>query len=249
MSKEYINEPAWYSYMGPYKGIHPAYYENNDYSWVSETESRYPEFKEGLEKYLKSHGEHMIPYFLKTLPTKYGNWKMAPFFFWGKRIDESCDAAPEVEAFLKTIPGLLTATVSWLEPNTEIKAHYGDSNVMIRAHLGLKIPAGLPECGLEVCGEQRGWEEGKWILFCDAQYHRAWNNTDEVRYVLIADIIHPHFLKDQEDICLNVHSLLRLQQIEMRHNFVQKLPGFVRGIIRHILKEGFRFKILTPKRD
>ncbi|TND09666.1 MAG: aspH [Bacteroidetes bacterium] len=246
--KDYLDEKPWYSYMGGvYKGKYPAYFNPADYDWVKQSEAEFGPFKIALEKYLNQLGDNLQPYFLRTLPSKPGGWKITTFYFWGKRVNESCDAAPEVEAYLKKIPGLLSASVSWLDPQTNIAPHYGDSNAMFRCHLGISIPEPFPACGLEVNGEKRGWEEGKWLLFCDAHYHSAWNNTDKPRYIIIADVIHPHFEKRRREICMNVHSLLRLQQIEMRHAFVSKLPGKVRGIIRRICKLGFEMGLLQPR--
>lgn len=248
-AKDYLSEEPWYSYMGGvYKGKHPPYFEPSDYEWVRQTEAEFPAFKAALEKYIDSLGGKMDPYFLRTLPSKPGGWKITTFYFWGERVAESCDAAPEVEAFLKKIPGLLGASISWLDPQTNIAPHYGDSNAMIRCHLGVHIPEPFPACGLEVGGEKRGWEEGKWLMFCDAHYHAAWNNTDKPRYIIIADVIHPHFAHRKREICMNVHSLIRLQQLEMRWGFVAKLPGKIRGIIRRTYKKGFELGWLKPRK-
>lgn len=242
-----INEPEWYSYKGVYRGNYPAYFNRADYDWVAASEARFPAFESAFHQYVKSHSKELQPYFLKELPTTPESWQLANFYFWGIRNNKACTLSPEMDDFFRSIPGLLSASISKLSAHAEIKPHYGDSNVMIRAHLGVVVPAGLPLCGLEVQGEQRGWDKGKWLLFCDAHYHRAWNNSEEDRYVIIADIIHPHFAHRKDEICRNIFSLMKLQQLGQKYPLAYRLPGFIRGGIRHFYKWCYYLGILDPK--
>ena len=68
------------------------------------------------------------------------------------------------------------AGFSALLPNTHIDLHNGYagySDQVLRAHLGLRVPAG---CEIAVHGEKRSWKAGKWLIFDDTLYHEAWNN-------------------------------------------------------------------------
>lgn len=236
-SKLHFDEEPWYSYQGgEYNGSLAAYYDPTDFDWVPSTEKQFPAFRKHLETYLNGVSGKMEPYFLRSLMSKENSWKVKSFFGWGQRIDETCDQAPEVEKFFKSIPGMVSASVSLLEANTSIAPHYGDSSAVFRCHLGIRIPAGLPDCGLEVNNESKAWEEGKWTIFCDAVYHRAWNNTNEPRYIVMMDVLRPEFISQKRNVCSNVLSLLHLQKLEIRFPSLKKMSGFGRGIVRVCLK-------------
>ncbi|MGL4597568.1 MAG: aspartyl/asparaginyl beta-hydroxylase domain-containing protein [Bacteroidia bacterium] len=239
-------EPLWFSYMngGKYNGHLPAYYKPEEFSWVAETEKEFTSLKQSIETYLQKHGKSIEPYFLKRLMSEPDSWRVKDFFFWGNRNNESCDDAPEIEAFFKKIPGLVSASISLLHAGAEVTPHCGDTNTVVRGHLGLTIPAGLPACGFEVAGEKRAWLEGKWLLFTDAHEHRAWNHATEPRAILIIDVLQPHLINSKKNICSNSLSLIRLQQLELKNKFVRNLPGPIRGMIRYAYKFGFYFNLL-----
>jgi beta-hydroxylase len=85
------------------------------------------------------------------------------------------------------IPGHGAAGFSVLHPGTRIKPHTGYAGQFLRCHVGLRIPAG--DCGLQVGGETRTWEEGKAIVFDDRLTHAAWNMTTEARIILLVDFV------------------------------------------------------------
>lgn len=79
-----------------------------------------------------------------------------------------------------------------LEPGTYLVPHFGPSNEQITCHLGLRIPeVGLDVLGISVGGERRRWEVGKWVCFEDSFEHYVWNDANESRVVLLANILHP----------------------------------------------------------
>lgn len=84
------------------------------------------------------------------------------------------------------VPGRTpSAMFSALQPKTRIPPHTGVSNARLVVHLPLIIP---PGCGFRVGAETRPWEVGKAWVFDDTLDHEAWNDSDEVRVILIADI-------------------------------------------------------------
>ncbi len=227
----------WYSYKGgSYAGSQPAFFDPINFTWLDQTAAKFPFWKAEIESYIQHHEENLQQYFNNELSSKKSAWKVEPFYSWGIRNDISCNKCPNLDAFFKTIPGLTSAAISWLDAGTEIYPHHGDTNAIIRAHLGIFIPAQIPDCGIQVKDETRSWQEGQWLLFCDAHKHRAWNNTTLPRCVLIVDILLPTFKNKQAEIFKNVRSLHALQQLEKRHPVIKKLPSKIRGIIRHLLK-------------
>jgi aspartyl/asparaginyl beta-hydroxylase (cupin superfamily) len=227
----------WYSYMGgSYHGPLPSFYDELKWEWLKEAEKLFPVLKSEIETLLSAKNNSLEPYFNSSLASGKGKWEVLNFYFWGKAEEKNCAACPELDRQLKKIPGLLTAIVSRLAPHTEIHPHVGDTNMIARCHLGLIIPAKLPDCGIDVNNEQRSWEEGKWIVFCDAYTHSAWNRTDQPRFVLIVDVVLPEFAEQTKEIAANVRSLLKLQKLIGRKSWIGKLPGPVLGVIRHFYK-------------
>lgn len=248
MSKQQATEKErpWYSYQGGiYRGAMPAFYPAEDFEWTKRGKELFPVISEEIGKLISENEKILQPYFHEGLITKKGSWKGLSFFLWNKKFKENCARCPKTIEFISSIPGMSSASLSILDPQADILPHYGDTNTVIRAHFGLKIPDGLPACGIEVNGEARAWQEGEWIVFCDAHLHRAWNQTNERRYVLIIDVLHPEYEPQREDVCNNVRSLHALQRLEKRFPFVLRLPGKIRGIIRRTLKYGIFTGIIS----
>jgi aspartyl/asparaginyl beta-hydroxylase (cupin superfamily) len=84
------------------------------------------------------------------------------------------------------VPGRTpSAMFSALRPHTKIPPHHGVSNARLVVHLPLIVP---PGCGFRVGSETRPWEVGQAWVFDDTIQHEAWNDSDELRVILIADI-------------------------------------------------------------
>lgn len=230
-------ELPWYSYQGGvYRGSMPAYFDRSGFEWTYLNRALFSELSSEINTLIQENENILEPYFHEGLITKKGSWKGLSFVLWDRSFPENGNRCPKTMAFLKSIPGLTSASLSVLDAQADILPHYGDTNTVVRAHLGLQVPASLPECGLEVNGIQRSWVEGEWILFCDAHLHRAWNKTNKRRYVLIVDVLHPEYTQQRKEICDNVRSLHSLQRMEKKFPTVVRLPGKIRGVIRRALK-------------
>ncbi len=232
----------WYSYKGvPYHGDCPAYYDLSSKKWFAELTNNLEKIKSLVLNYLKQEGIEIEKYFNTELVTGKENWKVSPFLFWGKRNEKNISKGKELYALFENISGLTGLSISILPPQTSVKPHYGDTDAVYRIHIPVKIASALPVCGLKVNGIEKSWEQNELLVFCDAQLHEAWNHSSETRIVLIADVLREEYLHEQKNICLNVLSLLRLQQITASHKWVDSLPGIVKGMLRIILKTTLRF--------
>lgn len=80
------------------------------------------------------------------------------------------------------------ALFSLLKPGTRIPPHTGVSNARLLVHLPLIIP---PGCGFRVGNQVREWLPGQALVFDDTIEHEAWNDSDQLRVVMIFDIWHP----------------------------------------------------------
>ena len=107
------------------------------------------------------------------------------------------------------IPGRApSAFFSMLSPHTRIPPHTGVTNTRAIIHLPLIVP---PNCGFRVGGETREWVEGSPFAFDDTIEHEAWNDSDEMRAVLIFDVWNPHLSEEERaviaDYCLAIDNL------------------------------------------
>jgi hypothetical protein len=127
-------------------------------------------------------------------PGRVGAWSMIPLIRNGRVVEEFASSCPRTMQLaraldLPDIP-LISPSLyfSVLEPNSRIEPHIGITNARIIAHFPLIVPE---DCGFRVGGEMRRWEPGKALIFDDMTTHEAWNDSDRIRVVLIADLWRP----------------------------------------------------------
>ena len=80
------------------------------------------------------------------------------------------------------------AMFSLLAPGTHIPPHTGVSNSRLVCHLPLIVP---PHCRFRVGATTREWRAGEAFVFDDTIEHEAWNDSDQLRVVLILDLWPP----------------------------------------------------------
>jgi beta-hydroxylase len=164
------------------------------FGWVPQLEGAWRDIRAELD-HLLEHPED-IPAFHQLSPdqkriSKGDNWKTFGFYVYGKRVDDNCAVCPRTAAALAAIPGMRTAMFSILKPRYHITPHRGPTRAVIRAHLGLKVPADWQRVWIRVDKEILHWHEGKVVLFDDTYEHEVLNDTDETRAVLFIDIDRP----------------------------------------------------------
>ena len=87
---------------------------------------------------------------------------------------------------------------STLHGKSYIKPHTGPMNLRLRIHLPLIVPSDTKpdafskhpktKCGLRVGDQIRTWKEGKAVVLDDSYEHEVWNETKDVRVLLLLDI-------------------------------------------------------------
>jgi aspartyl/asparaginyl beta-hydroxylase (cupin superfamily) len=123
------------------------------------------------------------------------DWAALHLWRHGERSEEACRRCPETAAALAGMPlaqvprRMPTAFFSVLRPRTHLPAHQGVSNARAIIHLPLIVPRG---CRFRVGGESREWRVGEAWAFDDTIEHEAWNDSDELRAILIFDTWNPH---------------------------------------------------------
>ncbi|MGZ4048094.1 MAG: aspartyl/asparaginyl beta-hydroxylase domain-containing protein [Bacteroidia bacterium] len=223
----------WYSFAenGKYTGSEPAFFDVQKKKWGALFENNYAQILNEFTKIIESRDKNIVPYFNQTLANKAENWTVFPLYQWGKKQNENCEKCPETTRIIESISSMTTCSFSILKPQTTIKPHFGDSNVMYRCHFTLRCKGELPEIGMRVKDQQISWKEGQLFAFCDAHEHEVWNKTNDERWVLIIDILREEFEADKKKICAEVNATLWWQLKFQNFYFLKHLPKWSRKLL------------------
>ena len=187
------------------------FFDREDFPWLGAIEDATDDIRAELLDVLKAAPESLEPYITTkqtpgVTPQKDaggGVWRelndsprWSSYFFWqeGRPYPENIARCPKTVAALNAWPRCdlprtgPTAMFSLLAPKTRIPPHTGVTNARVVVHIPLIVPT---DCGFRVGAETRPWELGKALVFDDTIEHEAWNNSDQLRAVLIIDIWNP----------------------------------------------------------
>ncbi|MGK6325242.1 aspartyl/asparaginyl beta-hydroxylase domain-containing protein [Sphingomonas sp. DT-51] len=119
--------------------------------------------------------------------------KWRSFFFeaHGYEVVANKAKCPNTAAMLDDIPDLVTAFFSVMDAGTHVPRHKGFSKALLNIHLGLRVPAGVEECRIEVENQTRGWANGEILMFDESFPHEVWNDSDKSRAILFIQVLRP----------------------------------------------------------
>lgn len=181
------------------------------FAWVAALEAATPAIRAEFDRVWLQPED--IPAFHQISPdqariSKGSSWKTYALAIFGQPVRENCAQCPDTAAVLAALPGLQNAWFSILAPGYHIPPHRGPTRALVRAHLGLRVPAARERCWIRVDHARYAWREGECVLFDDTYEHEVRNDTGEYRAVLFLDIDRP---MDRLGRCFN-RGLLRLMQ-------------------------------------
>lgn len=127
------------------------------------------------------------------------------FFLWknGAVVEENAVRCPKTLRALQRVPVCRIAgrtpsiLFSRLRPGARIPPHNGYINTRLICHLPLIVPEG---CRFRVGNEMREWKTGKCWAFDDTIEHEAWNNSAEMRVILIFEIWRPELSEEERTL-------------------------------------------------
>jgi aspartyl/asparaginyl beta-hydroxylase (cupin superfamily) len=211
-------------------GIHypflPAdeFFDDRHFPWFAQLAAQTAAIRAELEALIADPGAELIPYVRMEKGVSGSQWDplnnnldWSACFLWeyGRPNAPVLERCPRTAAALAALPGARipgrapSAFFSMLKPRTRIPPHTGVTNTRAIVHLPLIVP---PRCGFRVGGETREWEVGKPFAFDDTIEHEAWNDSDQLRAVLIFDVWNPHLSRDEQaivaDYCGMIDSLV-----------------------------------------
>jgi aspartyl/asparaginyl beta-hydroxylase (cupin superfamily) len=218
-----------------YNGSEPYFYRKGDYPWVQTLEDNWSVIAEEFEKVIS--GKQSIELSSSNPPylSNPDAWKNIYFWNFMWQNHGNCKRFPKTFELLRSIPNLTFAEFTVLEPQSQILPHIGETNTTIRGHLGIDIPAPLPDAGILVGDEKRSWENGKTVLFSDAHRHTVWNNTDGRRFVLVFDVIRDEFAGNKTWVSAQCLSALTIKAIDEKRPLFKRLPRLLLGLFHQVI--------------
>jgi aspartyl/asparaginyl beta-hydroxylase (cupin superfamily) len=217
------NEAPHFRIYGDYVGREPAFWDADDFPWVETLRRAFPVVREEFEDHVRRRGRALRPNRIAD-DVQLTGWLGVNFFTCLRRYERNCRAFPRTVAMLESIPNLCSAFLNLLEPHSYLPPHFGEANLFHRAHLGVVVPGGVDECGMEVDGERHGWTEGEVFVFNDARRHHVWNRSDRPRVVLIVDVLKPQYGEATARTCGRVLGSIALMYLHSRIATLRRLP-------------------------
>jgi aspartyl/asparaginyl beta-hydroxylase (cupin superfamily) len=197
--RRYDSQPALFHYQG----LAPvSFFERSEFPWLDAIEAATADIRaeflavaaqdQGFTPYINYGEDQPLAQWAEL--NKSLSWSAFRLIDNGAVVEENAARCPRTMAALRGAPQpdqpgrTPSAMFSVLKPRTRIPPHTGVSNVRLVTHLPLIVP---PGCGFRVGNDVREWVEGKAWVFDDTIDHEAWNDSDQLRVVLIFDVWHP----------------------------------------------------------
>jgi aspartate beta-hydroxylase len=196
----YHQEPTHYRYPS----LADVEYFDHAYAALKERlRQAVPDISAEFEALAAAHGDRQQPYvnFAPGQPVGQWSalnrspaWNALHLIRYGDYDPVNAPACPRtIAAFAgeeqAKIPGLgPNLMFSLLAPRTHIPPHHGVANFRVVCHLPLIVP---PGCRFRVGADVREWRVGEPWIFDDTIEHEAWNDSDQLRVVLIGDLWRP----------------------------------------------------------
>ena len=199
-TRHFHQEPSDFQYPGlPEFEFH----DRSLFPELGELERHAGEIREEFETLIAAEAAHVVPYtqYPERVPLRQWKelnnnprWSAIHLLQNGRRVEANARHCPATMALLAKLPqphvhgASPNAMFSLLAPRTRIPPHTGVANTRLVCHLPLIVP---PQCGFRVGETVREWRVGEAFVFDDTIEHEAWNESDELRVVLICDLWPP----------------------------------------------------------
>jgi hypothetical protein len=205
----FIQQPTFLTF--PYL---PAlqFYPRREFPWLAALEAAADDIRSELLGVLAEDTAGLEPYIAYPDGVPIDQWaelnrssRWSAYFLWrmGAPEAEHLARCPRTAAALEQVPQPQVtdhapgAFFSLLQPKTRIPPHTGVTNTRLTVHLPLVVP---PGCRFRVGSETREVRAGAAWVFDDTIEHEAWNDSDQVRAILIFDIWNPYLTESEREL-------------------------------------------------
>ena len=189
-----------------------AFYDRKAFPWLAAVEAKTDAIRDELRGLLLRRSGDFTPYVNRPPGAPLDDWvalngstQWSVLFLWddGAPLEDNCRQCPETTAVMRAAPladvpnAAPNVFFSCVAPHTHIPPHTGVSNTRLIVHLPLVVP---DNCRFRVGNEIREWRVGEALIFDDTIEHEVWNDSDELRVVLIFDIWNPFLTEVERDL-------------------------------------------------
>jgi aspartyl/asparaginyl beta-hydroxylase (cupin superfamily) len=186
------------------------FFETDGLDWVAKLEAAGPAIRaellalfgeeDGFTPYVEAHPDRPNRgHALLNDP----RWSALHLWQAGHVVPEQAERCPVTMAVLERMPmpriagRSPMALFSLLRARTHIPPHTGMLNTRLICHLPLIVP---DRCRLRVGADIREVEPLKAMLFDDSIEHEAWNDSDEIRVVLLFEVWRPELDASEQSL-------------------------------------------------
>ena len=115
-------------------------------------------------------------------------WKS--FFFEGYGYESTANKArcPKLVNAIDSIPGVVVAFLSIMEPGTHVPLHRGLTKSWLNCHLPLILPDDGKRCEIAIDDQVHQWRYGEWLVFDETYPHEVWNESNQPRVMLLLQV-------------------------------------------------------------
>ena len=117
-------------------------------------------------------------------------WKSFYLKLYNHKLPSAYECAPKTMELLNQVPSLNLALFALLMPGKKLSDHHDPFAYTVRYSLGLVTP-NSEKCGLDIDGDKYIWKDGDSIIFDETYCHNAYNDSDQIRLILMTDIDRP----------------------------------------------------------
>ncbi len=199
-TRHFHQEPSHFHFPGL---AEVEFHDRSQFPGLDELEARTGEIRAEFEALVASEAAELVPYiqYPDNVPLRQWKelnrnkqWTAIHLVQNGRRVEANARHCPRTLEAVAAFPqpevegASPNAMFSLLAPRTRIPPHTGVANTRLVCHLPLIVP---PDCGFRVGGTTVEWTEGQAFVFDDTIEHEAWNDSDQLRVVLIFDLWAP----------------------------------------------------------
>jgi aspartate beta-hydroxylase len=140
------------------------------------------------------------------------DWRMFIIKAYGVEVPENKARCPVLSGIVEAVPEVLSASYSFMAPGKHIPAHRGPFRGVLRFYLALSMPRladGRPGAVLKVADGVYRLQDGDYMLWDDTYPHEVWNESDQVRAVMLLDVWRPGMPVDMQIFSRALISIVR----------------------------------------
>lgn len=182
-------------------GDRPSRWSPSELSWADELATAWPDIREEVAAYLAattmphtaqvSGHEPDTPEGQSIAPMSRGAWRVLVLQFFGEWVEENAVWFPKTVAALAPIKNMTSMAFTALDPHSHLETHIGPNRGALRYQLPIIVPGPPGACRIRIEDEMVEWREGEPVLFDLSKEHEAWNDSEDVRVLLMLEVPTP----------------------------------------------------------